>query len=831
MNFYFFILVYIRILMSSVSKKEKDLYKSLDKLYNKNKDVIIAWLDELKIVGLKSDKVPGLLNSSKLQIITISEDGVYNLILKWIKENKDKFEGYDFTGIPNSKYISLSNDSSLNPPILIKTFKSAEDVERWIINPEVNPIKGTILPAMSYEYYDIYFKAFKIMRKIISFREIYYKFPKVHLLFGELDFIYFRCCKYFLDDHECDRLYIDIIKNPKELFLCELLSENIEDTEEKTNVLETEIEILRNRFTNKIPDVKNYYGATNFQIIKSYFDKYNKGLVQLFLEKDYMKNYKYEDIVGEMIMNINLIFSKNNKLKGITHFINFSLNNKMNNGETIMDFLKRNKSTQLNTGHKDWNITECINIIEFNKSLIDDIEKCFNPNSNIIENYEDKKLLPMKDPLEDFFEDFEKKLIEIKNPIYSQLIDLTTFKPKENLKYLNNAQYKEFKKERDRYDSEWKKYQASQTLYETTKRGSSPKPPEKPKITLPWGKIHTIAKEIDPVHIKDDVIERFRKEYEKVEPIIEEYNIIKNMSYKELKTRMGHSPTSVEVRLMDDNELLSMTKEDIANNILYDYSGLADKCSETIDILTNEELDDENYPLSKLQLMVRLKVYIAGTTKYRTECIYAPKLYNYLIKCINNKEDFVNPVTKSKYSENHIEELMKVIRIIDPNIEKPVFIKHRNDTLLKINFDIRECDARNYDFHRSFGNGIIRFYNIYLSRVIGGKEYKIYHICTIPADIEIVGDFASGSTDITSNTMLFRIYKLFNEGKLLHNYVPPYNITNQNRRFIYIKPQIHFNRYNDINAWIFEDNRTERTKESFIEMFKHYAQEINNYTF
>jgi hypothetical protein len=816
--------------MSSVSKKEKDLYKSLDKLYNKNKEVIIAWLDELKTVGLKSDKIPGLLNNSKLQIITESEDGVYNLILKWIKENKDKFEGYDFTGIPNSKYISLSNDSSLNPSILIKTFKSAEDVERWIINPEVNPINGTSLPAMSYEYFDIYFKALSIMRKIISFREIYYKFPKVHLLFGELDFIYFRCCKYFLDDDECDRLYTDIIKNPKELFLCELLSENIEDTEEKTNVLETEIEILRNRFTNKITDVKNYYGATNFQIIKSYFDKYNKGLVQLFLEKDYMKYYKYEDIVGEMIMNINLIFSKNNKLKGITHFINFSLNNKMNNGETIMDFLKRNKSTQLNTGHKDWNITECINIIEFNKSLIDDIEKCFNPNSNIIENYEDKKLLPMKDPLEDFFEDFEKKLIEIKNPIYSQLIDLTTFKPKENLKYLNNAQYKEFKKERDRYDSEWKKYQASQTLYETKKRGSSPKPPEKPKITLPWGKIHTIAKEIDPVHIKDDVIEKFRKEYEKVEPIIEEYNIIKNMSYKELKTRMGHSPTSVEVRLMDDNELLSMTKEDITNNILYDYSGLADKCSETIDILTNEELDDENYPLAKLQLMVRLKVYIAGTTKYRTECIYAPKLYNYLIKCINNKEDFVNPVTKSKYSENHIEELMKVIRIIDPNIERPVFVKHRNDTLLKINFDIRECDARNYDFHSSFGNDIIRFYNIYLSRVIGGVEYKIYHICTIPADIEISGDFATGSSDITSNTMLFRIFKLFNEGKLLHNYVPPYNITNPNGRFIYIKPQIHFNRYNNINDWIFEDNRSERTKEGFIDMFKHYAQEINNYT-
>jgi hypothetical protein len=303
------------------------------------------------------------------------------------------------------------------------------------------------------------------------------------------------------------------------------------------------------------------------------------------------------------------------------------------------------------------------------KAIYNDINDCFNPATGIIENIEDKKLLPIKDPLDEFFEEFEKKLEEIKKPIYSQLIDLTTFKPKENLKYLNDAQYAEFKKERDRYDTLWKKYQETLTTYDRTIHGSSPKPPVKPTITLPWGKVHTIAREIDPIHIKDEVIEKFREEYARVEPIIDEYNILKNMSYKELKRRMGNSPTSAEMRLIDDNQLLRMTKEEIVENVLYDYSGLADKCSESIDILTNEELDDENYPLAKLQLMVRFKVYIPGTTKYRTECIYAPKLYNYLIKCINNKEYFVNPVTKTRYTEEHIEELMKVMRIVDPKIE------------------------------------------------------------------------------------------------------------------------------------------------------------------
>jgi hypothetical protein len=288
---------------------------------------------------------------------------------------------------------------------------------------------------------------------------------------------------------------------------------------------------------------------------------------------------------------------------------------------------------------------------------------------------------------------------------------------------------------------------------------------------------------------------------------------------------MGHSPTSAEMRLFDDNELLRMTKEEIVDNVLYDYSGLADKCSESIDILTNEELDDENYPLAKLQLMVRLKVYIPGSTKYRTECIYAPKLYNYLIKCINNKEYFVNPVTKTRYTEEHIEELIKVMRIVDPKIERPVFVKHRNDRLLKLEYKV---ETINYNsLHNSFGNiNSITYYKLYLSRTLGGVEYNIYNLCTIPAIIEIDGEFASGSADITSSTMLFRIYKLFNDGMLLYNYVPPYHYVSATQflNHVFVKIFIHFNSFRTCKKWIKDDT----TKEQFINMFKRYAEEINS---
>jgi hypothetical protein len=513
-------------------------------------------------------------------------------------------------------------------------------------------------------------------------------------------------------------------------------------------------------------------------------------------------------------------------------FINFLETNKMANGETpIKYFINVLKKPN----PPNW-ISQALKLYNDYKLIIKDIDECFNPASGVVENVEDKKLMAIDDPLDEYFEVYEKDLTEIRKPIYSKLIDLTTFKPKENLKYLNDAQYAEFKKEKDKYDKEWKKYQDSQTIYETTKQGSSPKPPIKPTITLPWGTVHTIGKQIDPMYIKDEIVVKFREEYAKAQPIIDEYNRIKNMSYKELMYHVGDSPSSSKKRFIEGNELLSMTKEEITNNVLYDYSDLADKCSESIDILTNEELDDENYPLSKLQLMARLKVYTPDRKKYRTECIYAPKLYNYLIKCINSKEPFINPVTKAKYTQENIEELMKVMRIINPKIEIPVFIKHRNDTKLKISYVTHEVNLRALGADASFGSvEVLRFIKMYLSRIIAGVEREIYVICVIPDGIEATGTFATGSADLNSYTMLVNIYKLFNEGRLLHNYLPPYNVPIQGttNRYTYLKPQIHFNRIRTINNWVRKSNYdpTLLTKQEFIDRFKHYAQEINNYIF
>jgi len=795
----------------NLTKSETNINKQLDDLYAQNKEKIIEWLDKIKVYDFSKDnKLPGLLNKNKIQINTEKANGIYNLILKWIKNNMHKFPNYDFTKIPRSSFISLTQNSK-SPSSQIKKFSTVADVEMWCRNSKIHPIKNTPMLTLNMEYYKIYDKAFLILKKNkVPYDYMKTILPKDYVLFGSIDILYYLCINKTYENIICEvykfnKLELGVCKILTELFRTKLISSirgYITLIGENSNMAKNEIGLLK----------RSFFGRA-YNTIIDFVDSLVFKLKISFFGNNYMNILDYSDKIKKL--------KEDNYI--ICYFIDFLDNNKFSDGTNIIDYLNI-EYAKPNLPSDDW-IMNIMKIYNSYKAIYNDINDCFNPATGIIENYEDKKLLPIKDPLDEFFEEFEKKLEEIKKPIYSQLIDLTTFKPKENLKYLNDAQYAEFKKERDRYDTLWKKYQETLTTYDRTIHGSSPKPPVKPTITLPWGKVHTIAREIDPIHIKDEVIEKFREEYARVEPIIDEYNILKNMSYKELKRRMGNSPTSAEMRLIDDNQLLRMTKEEIVDNVLYDYSGLADKCSESIDILTNEELDDENYPLAKLQLMVRFKVYIPGTTKYRTECIYAPKLYNYLIKCINNKEYFVNPVTKTRYTEEHIEELMKVMRIVDPKIERPVFVKHRNDRLLKLEYKV---ETINYNsLHNSFGNiNSITYYKLYLSRTLGGVEYNIYNLCTIPAIIEIDGEFASGSADITSSTMLFRIYKLFNDGMLLYNYVPPYHYVSatQNLNHVFVKIFIHFNSFRTRKQWIKDDT----TKEQFIAMFKRYAEEINS---
>ena len=789
-----------------MAKREQEINNLLDTLYQVNNgEKIISWLDMLKSYNSTNGRIPGLFNSSKIQINTAKNDGIYNLILLWIKKNMDKFANYDFTGIPNRDFLFSTNLPRAPRAPKQTKLKTIEDVEKWCSNPEIHPFNGNNMPPNSTEYQKIYKDAYKILKKSkINVADFPDKLPKNHLLFGDMDLLYYNNIK------EKTTLFRKIYYyNKRELYAGELFAEHIAIIGDKPTILEQELTLIKKCFEG--------------DYMKKTFKKYSKMLMSSFFTKHHASVLSYPNRMRDL--EASAMYDASDK--ETYWFIQLLENNRLNNGEVIIEYLQNEYRSSMNNWMED-----ALNIYKSYKRIYKDIDDCFNPSTGIIENFENKQYMPIDDPLDAYFEEFEKKLAKIRNPIYSKLIDLTTFKPKVNQFFLNNAQYADFKKIKDAYDIDRKIYEVKQELYEKTgKNGSSPKPPTKPVVLLPNGKNHTIGRELDPLHIKDEVIKSFKREYKKALPIIEEYNAIKNMSYLELKKRVvANSPSSSVKQLIRDNELLAMTKEEIANDVLYDYSGLADKCSESIDILTNEELDDENYPLSKLQLMVRMKVYTPDRQRYRTECIYAPKLYNYLIKCINAKEPFINPVTKAKYTQENIDELMKVMRIIDPSLEVPVFVKHTNDNMLKVEYKELTKTYQNLDASFDTTN-TIRYYKMYISRVIGGVEYSVYNICTFPADIEAEGEFATGSSDLTSNVMLFRIYKLFNEGRLLYNYLPPYRIpiTGRPGEYRYIKPAIHFNRYKLSKDWL-NDGST-MTKTDFINMFKHYAQEVNNYIY
>ena len=130
----------------SKSKAEKDLLKKFKDLLKKKKEKIINWLDDIsenKKTYINDNNVPSLFSEgNKITIIAKSETAQYNLILKFIKENKDEFSDYDFSNIPDTDFTVISDLNqgmgaargtvSIEPR---KTYKTVEDVKKWASNP------------------------------------------------------------------------------------------------------------------------------------------------------------------------------------------------------------------------------------------------------------------------------------------------------------------------------------------------------------------------------------------------------------------------------------------------------------------------------------------------------------------------------------------------------------------------------------------------------------------------------------------------------------------------------------------------------------------------
>jgi hypothetical protein len=206
----------------------------------------------------------------------------------------------------------------------------------------------------------------------------------------------------------------------------------------------------------------------------------------------------------------------------------------------------------------------------------------------------------------------------------------------------------------------------------------------------------------------------------------------------------------------------------------------------------------KTYPLSKLQLVVKIHSRNKDNKIIRTDCGNPIDLYNYLISFYNEGKDPIHPLTKKLLTKENIDAIMEKLpfAIHNPFIERPVPIKNFDDKLF-------------ISFVNNKG-----YYTAYIMRNFGGDDedesiygidIPIYQICSFPSDIG-----SDDSIDRTSTGMAYMLDMLFSERRLLHNYNSPYGIMiNNDWSVLVIRSRLI--QYKSKKDWII-NNETKQTR-------------------
>lgn len=395
----------------------------------------------------------------------------------------------------------------------------------------------------------------------------------------------------------------------------------------------------------------------------------------------------------------------------------------------------------------------------------------------------------------------EDPLVKILNKIGVKEIDMSSLELPTRL-FANDAEYNKYYDKYSKLKNEyitqmekWNNYDDNPTLSPVTK-------PVRPNMLLPNGRKLDVILEIFPRHINDAEYERMKQVIEDNQHIIDAY---KPYLDKKLLEILSEADISIDKNGIAQLNLVDRDREYFLQNVLYDGSSTNDKCVDNTDGIDYTNFDN-NYLLSRLQLMFQLKTYNKNNEVIRIDCFYAPNFYNYIVRKMLNNEPIKNPVTRNKIKSNKLnnvlDELMKIMNFIDIHIPRPYFVKPPMD----INLYIEQS------FHNSqSGQQFTRFR---ICRRFSHIVLPILHLCVIPNDIN---PDETGSTNICSGVFASNMLTLFDKGRLLHNYLPPYHLNG-----LYIKPMIHFNNFAQISFW-------EKPRNEQITMFKNYSNELQNF--
>ena len=216
-------------------KKQKDLFKDLDKLYDKNKPRIIKWLTDIatQYNGVHNNKIDNLLTTSKIQINTVNEYGVYNLILQWFLNNTDKFTDIEelelFDNIPSTTFTEISKEKMMESNSRSSQSLSVEEaIEKWKKNPTTDPYNGSEVKTsilLKSKYSQLYEKFITHLTKGLTptdimnpeiFENIRKQLPTNHIYTSkEIDYI--ENLKGLYNDDLADDKWIDFLVKQKKL--------------------------------------------------------------------------------------------------------------------------------------------------------------------------------------------------------------------------------------------------------------------------------------------------------------------------------------------------------------------------------------------------------------------------------------------------------------------------------------------------------------------------------------------------------------------------------------------------------------------------------------
>lgn len=656
-------------------------------------------------------------------------------------------------------------------------------VKEWTKNPLIDPITNKKIPLgiSDYsEYASLYRLAYKFYTDsgITDNNIIKGLLPKNHFLFdGKIDIL-----MYSYNIYGINKIDLNIVNYYDQY---EYIYKKIDD-----------IFISKNKATGK-----NAARAYEQKIVSLIVGDFIDGIVDYIkyvahLEYlDFKRMSEYVNMISYTLYQVELIYKFVQELDIYEMFIaSFMKSNVIN---VVKDFLQFEE--YIYPAH----ILTVDMIIQMMLKSNNIIDKLLDYLDEIFDTYNYQEF-PDKSPFLNIdvepFVEIDDPLIGLLQKIGIENMDLTTLEIPNRI-FANDREYGTYITQYNNLKRKYKKEIKSWRTQQNTPQ------PVRPTLKLPNNSVINVVVNQFPHYVKDKKYNSIVKTLNDNKHIIDMYKQLIDEGILNLLQKADQPvPTNIE-----ESSLIKKDRGYFRDKVLYNDADLdKSRCISNTDGITQDDFDDDKYMLAKLQLMFQLHTKNEDGDIVRTDCFYAPSFYNHVVQRVNEQLPISNPVTNINIPETELEEviedLMNIMSVIVPGIERPRFILPVYDSSYIIK-------------HKEFTYEGHQYYGIDTMKKIGDIYVYICHICTILADVEDSSE--TGSADMTSSTFLQHIYKLFNEGILMNTYVPPYYFGDPDDRY-YIKAAIHFNRYYDEESW-------NKPRKEQIRLFKHYMEELLQY--